>query len=646
MKNTFNILSLFSAFLLIIYISGCKKQPTPPDYSKIEVREEFSENPPIATDIKIQLLEKPLKEGNILFTATLPKDKISDIYLAVMISENEKVVLHDDGKTGDKEKGDGIYSIVLNENIDHLNAYLSNQLNSDMDRLKGQEILTTFKGRNMIRIDKKIIEKQLSMYTQDAFFDLKEPLDVLDILDFSKFFFINDDFKKKCLLITDTRVVEDPERTYNPCTEEGELGGVWTFGKLISEMANSSSTGISAEDFMLEWLNSWKDDHTINGDVVSARNNIQNIINTWQNLSGINGLDVKKAPFKLLAIVNRFDLRNNAGYGGGNAGEGRFVFCAVDANCNPIPFLVIFEYGVNKTKCVAIHEYAEQWAALEGLTIGSNLYNTALQAITDQFTLAGTNPKKPNQSSLNQIRTNEIRLASPWELREFNIDKASHFLINVTTKREPIIPFNGNRTVVDLAKAQAFGEFVNINEALAIADKLDIPETISIGGVSNFFLAGKAQVPNDTFHWNGIMTPVSSPGHIVNDTARHHISLNTCSGCHGGETDTRNFTHVGLPSTSGGPATLSKFLTGDPPFSSLPFSVSDRANRPIGGTVINWEFNDLDRRGKDLKDFLNIPCLLIFPFPQQFKENDFLNIVPPSLILARILTSDPMQMVH
>ncbi len=32
-------------------------------------------------------------------------------------------------------------------------------------------------------------------------------------------------------------------------------------------------------------------------------------------------LDLKFAPFKLLAIVNRLDLRGNSGYGFSNAGE-------------------------------------------------------------------------------------------------------------------------------------------------------------------------------------------------------------------------------------------------------------------------------------------------------------------------------------
>lgn len=40
-------------------------------------------------------------------------------------------------------------------------------------------------------------------------------------------------------------------------------------------------------------------------------------------------LDLAQSPFRLLAIVNRVDLRENSIYGGGDAGEGRLVFGAI-----------------------------------------------------------------------------------------------------------------------------------------------------------------------------------------------------------------------------------------------------------------------------------------------------------------------------
>ena len=58
-------------------------------------------------------------------------------------------------------------------------------------------------------------------------------------------------------------------------------------------------------------------------------------------------LDMAKSPFRLLAIVNRLDLRKTDSAGEFHAGEGRFVFGLVDveAGCMPLEFVVIFEYG-------------------------------------------------------------------------------------------------------------------------------------------------------------------------------------------------------------------------------------------------------------------------------------------------------------
>ena len=75
---------------------------------------------------------------------------------------------------------------------------------------------------------------------------------------------------------------------------------------------------------------------------------------------------------------------------------------------------VIFEYGINKpATCGDQKAWAQQWVNLKNLTLGSSEYNQALQNITDQFTLCGTNPIKPNQSSLDQLRTNEVALSPP-----------------------------------------------------------------------------------------------------------------------------------------------------------------------------------------------------------------------------------------
>ena len=124
--------------------------------------------------------------------------------------------------------------------------------------------------------------------------------------------------------------------------------------------------------------------------------------------------------------MNRLDLRENTVYGGANAGEARFVFGFL--NCHdafpPLPdtqeSTVILEYGIDKSGCFAVRNWAQQWKALGALALGSPAYNAALQAITDQFTLANADPgQNPNRSAINQVRTNETFFFIPhWQLRE------------------------------------------------------------------------------------------------------------------------------------------------------------------------------------------------------------------------------------
>ncbi|HRO43741.1 MAG TPA: hypothetical protein PL009_12965 [Flavipsychrobacter sp.] len=166
--------------------------------------------------------------------------------------------------------------------------------------------------------------------------------------------------KQNSLFITDLSVVEDPARTYNVVTGTGNHTGVWTFGNLIKNMANQTATGVSARTLLKEWIRGWTNGRTINGQTVPLRiavynyliipwlvkaNNWQgnhyqnlNIVTQWEtdwdNTSEANLL--KYAPFKLMAIVNRLDLKGNTGYSSSitNAGETRFIYTLIAPHTN------------------------------------------------------------------------------------------------------------------------------------------------------------------------------------------------------------------------------------------------------------------------------------------------------------------------
>jgi hypothetical protein len=251
------------------------------------------------------------------------------------------------------------------------------------------------------------------------------------------------------LMITDLSVVNDPARTFDACTNTGTPMGIWTFGHLMSEMANQPVTGIDPSDFVLHWLSTWESDQSVNGFTVPNRSSaMQSFIDRWPKLP--NGkLDLSKAPFVLLAIVNRLDLRTNSAYGGGNAGEARFIFGGITAPGDPSLNLpcpaaapnVILEYGIKKSSCAQVHTWAQQWHSLGSIAFGPpGAYNVALQAITDQFTIAGADPTKPNGSAIDQVRTNEAGFGPSWELREFDILSSGNWKLYRSSRHQVLVP--------------------------------------------------------------------------------------------------------------------------------------------------------------------------------------------------------------
>ena len=439
------------------------------------------------------------------------------------------------------------------------------------------------------------------------------------------------------LAVTDLSVVEDPERTYDVCGNTGNPDGAWTFKTLMTNMANQSGTGVDPADFVEDWLQSWNTTHTINGFPVPARNRINTrVLNAWPRIDG--KLDLSQSPLRLLAIVNRVDLRSSAigppRYGGGNggipinAGEGRFVFGVVDRSaaggCGKMDFTVILEYGVPINQCTAIRSYAQQWQALGNIGLGSAAFNPALQAITDQFTAAGVAPGKPNGSAINQIRTNEVALVGyrgnidpsplstrrpiepiplggPWELREFHL-QSDGMLHIVSTVNTPHHSLNNTALLANY-----------INTAPGVANGT---HTVPLIWAGANFLTGSTIYSSvaDSAVWN-------APGAVIEN--RHQFSMKTCSGCHSGEARYNNnplqmdsinptlpmgadtsFVHI-TPRDFNVQSDLSKFMIGAGNLSS-PSSFQKRD--PINPTFVTRSFGDLQRRQLDLASLSGQSC--------------------------------------
>ena len=402
---------------------------------------------------------------------------------------------------------------------------------------------------------------------------------------------------KQSLMITDLKVVENPARAAG--------AGPWTFGHLVTAMANPNATGIDPSTFARQWIEHWRSAQTVNRLTVTTRPAqgdpaIDAIIGRWEKDSGVAAggkLDLTKAPFRLLAIISRLDLRSNLvlgveRIGDGGAGEARFVFCAVDTSTQEaLPFTVIFEYGIKKPNFDAVRAWATQWYELSdpNLELGSEAYNAKLEAITNQFTAAGADPESPpNRSALSQLRTNEIALAQPWEIREFRIDAHNTgYLRQVTVKQTPDLPFDNGA---------ALSAYINATQTDILGQRHAVPVENPPGTP---FLGGSALTPVN-FHWK-------TPGLPAND-ARHLFSLATCNGCHAREAfidfagpdpaaAPTHFTHV-APRAAGEEAKLSAFLSGKDAGGNA-FLLADPV-QPAQSRA----FADLERRANDLRDLV------------------------------------------
>ncbi len=314
----------------------------------------------------------------------------------------------------------------------------------------------------------------------------------------------------KELVITDPTVLNDARAS-------NATGGPWSFRFLMEQMA---PVGTDPADFAAGWLSQFEiPNGTINGFPVDVRGTIA-VRNQWPTTA--NGkLDLSKAPFRLLSIVNRMDLHANSN------GEGRFVYGMVDLDGNAMFMTVIFEYGLpakdpNTGASLTRNSWASKFHALGSKAFGAS-YNSALQAVTDLFTRRNTSPLKPGGNSINQVRSNEIVMGLPWQLREFllNTTDGSLALRLSTTGNTPVDAANRP----DTPQNPLLAGYINTDAVLIHGAYTSVPTSL-LGGQSA-----------EQFFWNRFSIP-------VDERARHDFAGQTCNGCHFAEV---NHPQTGVP---------------------------------------------------------------------------------------------------
>jgi len=455
------------------------------------------------------------------------------------------------------------------------------------------------------------------------------------------------------LLITDLDVVNDTGRVSDPCVSfvtSSIATKEWSFGYMLNQVANTSITGVSADTFARAWLTSWMTSTTINGDSVTpprveapssgwdSPDNLSvpaYVLDKWRLASRVRSdgtldpntnpaLKMEKAPFRLLGIAFRPDLRKNSFFGEGTAGELRFIYGVLDLDPNKTlaqdprtagwgtecitldgPMMpttqhrnstVILEYAVDKATATDVINWGKALSNLSNLGLHSTTtYRNNLQTLTDSVVKAGLGKTKQraNESALIRIRTNEaVTGAGPWHLREFGVTASrdangrlryqnGKLICKVNTtqycvpkpqtvKQTPAATWNTSKTLASYAFQ---------NEAAILAETHNVPELFNTSAGQVRLLGGKAVNENaaSATFWD-------MP--LVDSDVRHKLSLNTCNGCHSAETHT-SFAHV-MSRMWDTPAELSGFLSG--------YLVVDD---PVTGEP--REFSEPDRRALDLK---------------------------------------------
>ncbi len=343
-----------------------------------------------------------------------------------------------------------------------------------------------------------------------------------------------DSFKE--LIVVEPSVIDDARA-------RNENAGAWSFRHAIESM---TPPGVDASAFVLEWLRTWEDQTTFNGALLDHESRKTEMMNTvicpWLHEKPTNNcddscgrctaqeLDLGKAPFRLLAIVNRMDLRTKLD-ASSEAGEARFVFGLTSGPAdNPASaargFTAIFEYAYPKTKTVK--QWAEAWLALGSHAAYDDAYKAELEGLMESIAGPNKAPERPNGSAIAQVRTNESTLNWIWQLREFRL--TSGRLNIVSTKNTPLETLNGTPVLAS---------WVAKNAQAIKADKYVVPESL-LGGSANQFL----------FRWD---LPT------VDEETRRTFAAGTCNGCHSGDVEAHKSAFHVSPYASG-VAKLSPFL--------------------------------------------------------------------------------------
>ena len=363
--------------------------------------------------------------------------------------------------------------------------------------------------------------------------------------------------------------------------------GAWSFGSVMASITPPGYPG-GPSAYVRAWLAEWEDDRVVNGVATPRVTNMRDkLIAPWPRRAD-GSLDLAQAPFRLLAIVNRADRYDLAA---GRAGEVRFVYAAIEPPGRfpgrrlPMKFTVIVELAQPAASRAALTASTRAWAALGRLPIASGAYHDALRAITDPVLAAGA-------TRILAVRTNEVTIDDPWDLRHFTPSPAAGGALRTTAlAMTPMIQRNRSAALTAWLYESA------ARQAEILLGKHRLPALFR--GVplrGNYAPMTMVKEGKASFVWR---TDGTRGATDAENEVRHRFSLFTCSGCHSGETDTKAV-HI-APRRADEVSALSAFMTGERvkdlvrPAQVRRFDDLARRRRAVGALVCGLDARDEDR---------------------------------------------------
>ena len=419
---------------------------------------------------------------------------------------------------------------------------------------------------------------------------------------------------EKELLITDPLVVDSKMATYP---------GAWSFGYLLEQACSHEQAPSKVAVWLESWAaGAMREDNKVIS--IGERAGLRDaIIKPWQKRDGYRedagvpwSPNFSHAPFRLLAIVNRMDLAlpapepvieprraagcfigggpRGGGYMGGPTiasrehGEARLIFCLVDEKGLPVEkgLTLIFEYGLDGASRL---DWALAWHSLGKHSNFDQGYLDELEKVTRCFTDRGfgspdtsvvKDPEKNEAKSavdqlaelrvkdriqLLRVRSNDGIGGALREFREFVFDEKglTPVLLKSSPKEEMFDTKNsGNRQLTrwlenDAKQAQfEWQKAIRLNKNPTFFPQLrpvTLPETIFVSREQLSVVGFASVVKDEKTHWDG--------WGMGNDALRRDISMQSCCGCHCGDTNTK-FYHI-APRAEGAKAVISQFLRTD-----------------------------------------------------------------------------------